>query len=74
MSDAALQGATRRAARNQDDSQTTMPLTTVDKIDADGVKLFYHASGQANAPVVLLAASIPNLVLHVPRTYSASRG
>ncbi len=59
MSDAALQEATRRAARSQDDGRTTVPLATVDKIDADGVKVFYRAAGQTNAPVVLLLHGFP---------------
>ena len=59
MSDAALQEATRRAARSQDDGRTTVPLATVDKIEADGVKVFYRAAGQTNAPVVLLLHGFP---------------
>ncbi len=59
MSDAALHEATRRAARNQDDVRTSVPLTTIDKIEADGVKVFYRAAGQANAPVVLLLHGFP---------------
>src|SRR3984893_19356503 len=59
MSDAALQEVTRRAARNQDGGRTSVPLTTIDKIEADGVKVFYRAAGQANAPVVLLLHGFP---------------
>src|SRR5580658_5830205 len=59
MSDATLQEPTKRAARNQDDGRTTVPLTTIDKIEADGVKVFYRAAGQANAPAVLLLHGFP---------------
>jgi len=36
-----------------------IPLTSVHKIDADGVKVFYRAAGEPTAPVVLLLHGFP---------------
>ena len=40
-------------------SQLGVPRTTVHKIDADGVRLFYRESGDPAAPVVLLLHGFP---------------
>ena len=40
-------------------SQLGVPRTTVHKIDADGVRLFYRAAGDPAAPVVLLLHGFP---------------
>ena len=40
-------------------SQPTVPVTSVHKIEADGVEVFYRAAGDPNAPVVLLLHGFP---------------
>jgi pimeloyl-ACP methyl ester carboxylesterase len=37
----------------------TIPLTTVHKIEADGVQVFYREAGESSAPVVLLLHGFP---------------
>jgi pimeloyl-ACP methyl ester carboxylesterase len=37
----------------------SVPVTSVHKVDADGVRVFYRAAGDANAPVVLLLHGFP---------------
>ena len=36
-----------------------VPVTTIDKVEADGVQVFYRAGGDPNAPVVLLLHGFP---------------
>jgi pimeloyl-ACP methyl ester carboxylesterase len=59
MSDATSRTATKRAAPSEGASQSTVPLTSVHKIEADGVQVFYRGAGDANAPVVLLLHGFP---------------
>ncbi len=40
-------------------SQFTVPVTSVHKIEADGIKVFYRAAGDAAAPVLLLLHGFP---------------
>src|SRR6266436_3812752 len=40
-------------------SQSAVPVTSVQKVDADGVEVFYRAAGDPNAPVVLLLHGFP---------------
>ena len=40
-------------------SQLTVPVTSVHKVQADGVKVFYRAAGDPSAPVVLLLHGFP---------------
>ena len=40
-------------------SQFAVPVTSVHKIEADGVKVFYRAAGDPSAPVVLLLHGFP---------------
>ena len=40
-------------------SQFAVPVTSVHKVDADGVKVFYRAAGDPSAPVVLLLHGFP---------------
>ncbi|HTV59772.1 MAG TPA: alpha/beta hydrolase [Verrucomicrobiae bacterium] len=54
MSDTKSQTATKRAG-----TQSTVPLTTVHKVEADGVQVFYRAAGEPSAPVVLLLHGFP---------------
>jgi alpha-beta hydrolase superfamily lysophospholipase len=41
------------------EAQVAMPLTSVRKIEADGVRIFYRAAGDPSAPVVLLLHGFP---------------
>src|SRR6266567_4894889 len=59
MSDATSHTATKRGASSQDVARVSLPLTSVHKVEADGVQVFYRASGEANAPVVLLLHGFP---------------
>ena len=59
MSDAASRAGTKRAAPGQSDARFEVPLTSVHKVEADGVKVFYRAAGETNAPVVLLLHGFP---------------
>jgi pimeloyl-ACP methyl ester carboxylesterase len=40
-------------------SQSTVPVTSVHKIEADGINVFYRAAGDAAAPVLLLLHGFP---------------
>jgi pimeloyl-ACP methyl ester carboxylesterase len=59
MSDAASRTATKRGVSSQDIARIGVPLTSVHKVEADGVQVFYRAAGEANAPVVLLLHGFP---------------
>ena len=39
--------------------QPSVPLTSLHRVEADGVRVFYRAGGDANAPVVLLLHGFP---------------
>jgi pimeloyl-ACP methyl ester carboxylesterase len=41
-------------------SQFTVPVTSVHKVEADGVEVFYRAAGDSGAPVVLLLHGFPS--------------
>ena len=59
MSDATSRTATKRAAPSQDDARFSVPPTSIHRVEADGVQVFYRAAGEANAPVVLLLHGFP---------------
>jgi pimeloyl-ACP methyl ester carboxylesterase len=59
MSDAMSRTATKRTAPSQDDARFGLPLTSIHKVEADGVQVFYRTAGEANAPVVLLLHGFP---------------
>ncbi|MGC1089770.1 MAG: alpha/beta fold hydrolase, partial [Candidatus Acidiferrum sp.] len=59
MSDATSQTATKRAASSAGAAQFSLPPTSVHKVEADGVQMFYRAAGEANPPVVLLLHGFP---------------
>ena len=59
MSDAASRTATKRGTSSQDVAPSSAPLTSVHKVEADGVQVFYRAAGQTNSPVVLLLHGFP---------------
>ena len=58
MSDATSRTATKRPAPSQDDARFSLPLTSIHRVAADGVQVFYRTAGGANAPVVLLLLSL----------------
>jgi pimeloyl-ACP methyl ester carboxylesterase len=39
--------------------QSTVPVTSVDKVEANGVQIFYRAAGDVSAPVLLLLHGFP---------------
>ena len=41
------------------EAQFNMPVTSIQKVEADGVRVFYRAAGDATAPVVLLLHGFP---------------
>ncbi len=54
MSDMDSQTATKRA-----EAHYTVPSATIHRVEADGVRVFYRAAGDASAPVVLLLHGFP---------------
>src|SRR5271156_5624250 len=59
MSDATPRAAAKRLAPSQDDAGFSAPPTSIQRVQADGVQMFYRAAGEANAPVVLLLHGFP---------------
>jgi pimeloyl-ACP methyl ester carboxylesterase len=59
MSDATSRAATKRPAPTQDNARFTLPPASIHRVEADGVRVFYRAAGEANAPVVLLLHGFP---------------
>jgi pimeloyl-ACP methyl ester carboxylesterase len=59
MSDATSHAASKRGMSRQDAARISVPPTSVHKIAADGVQVFYRVAGEANAPVVLLLHGFP---------------
>jgi len=41
------------------ESQTTVPVTSVQKVRADGIEIFYRAAGDPGSPVILLLHGFP---------------
>jgi pimeloyl-ACP methyl ester carboxylesterase len=50
---------TKRSSGLSLPSGLSVPVTSVHRVDADGVRVFYRAAGDANAPVVLLLHGFP---------------
>src|SRR3984957_8956217 len=59
MSGATLRTATKRVMRSQDDARFSVPPTSIHRVEADGVQVFYRAAGETDAPVVLLLHGFP---------------
>ena len=51
--------ASKRPMPTQDDARFNVPTTSIHRVEADGVQVFYRAAGEANAPVVLLLHGFP---------------
>jgi pimeloyl-ACP methyl ester carboxylesterase len=58
MSDATSRTATKRATA-LGAGEFSVPLSSVHKVEADGVQVFYRTAGEANVPVVLLLHGFP---------------
>jgi pimeloyl-ACP methyl ester carboxylesterase len=52
-------GSQQGSAVTGTSQQSTVPLTTVHKVKADGVEIFYRAAGDAAAPALLLLHGFP---------------
>jgi len=59
MSDAMSRTGTKRAEPSDDLRRFHIPVTSVQRAEADGVQVFYRAAGDPNAPVVLLLHGFP---------------
>jgi pimeloyl-ACP methyl ester carboxylesterase len=55
MTEATSRAGMKRAAPGRE----AVPVTTIGKIEADGVQVFYRAAGDPNSPVVLLLHGFP---------------
>ena len=60
MHDATSRATTKRVAPDQNTGRSSVPRTSVHKVEVDGVQVFYRAAGDANAPVVLLLHGFPS--------------
>ena len=59
MSGTTSRKAAKRPAPSQEDVRFSVPLTSVHKVEADGVQMFFRAAGETSAPVVLLLHGFP---------------
>lgn len=59
MSDATSGTATKRTAPGQDGARISVPRTYINRVEADGVRVFYRGAGEASAPVILLLHGFP---------------
>src|SRR6202789_1009022 len=53
------QTATKGMMPRQDESRFNVPTTSIHRVEADAVQVFYRSAGDANAPVVLLLHGFP---------------
>jgi len=60
MSDATPRTATKRQTPRQDDARVNVPNTSIHRVEADGVQVFYREAGDFTAPVVLLLHGFPS--------------
>jgi pimeloyl-ACP methyl ester carboxylesterase len=58
MSDKPSRAISKREVLSHD-ARINVPLTSVHKVEADGLQIFYRAAGKPNAPVVLLLHGFP---------------
>jgi pimeloyl-ACP methyl ester carboxylesterase len=59
MSDATSGTAIKRPVPGQGSARFSMPPTSIQRVEADGVQVFYRAAGEPNAPVILLLHGFP---------------
>lgn len=55
----AISAKTTQGASRADDPKFGVPFTSMHKVEADGVQVFYRAAGDPNAPVILLLHGFP---------------
>jgi pimeloyl-ACP methyl ester carboxylesterase len=60
MTDATSRTATKRATPIPYGSRVNEPRTSIHRVKANGVNVFYRAAGEANGPVVLLLHGFPS--------------
>src|SRR5437879_11173854 len=60
MSDATSRTATKRAAPSLDAARISVSLTSVHKVEAGGVQVFYRTAAEANRPAILLLHGFPS--------------
>jgi pimeloyl-ACP methyl ester carboxylesterase len=59
MNDATSRAGRKRAMPSQANALFDVPLTSVHKVEADGVQVFYRDAGAVNDPVILLLHGFP---------------
>jgi pimeloyl-ACP methyl ester carboxylesterase len=59
MSEARVRKLTESPAASPDQQSFSVPPTSIHRVEADGVSVFYRAAGDAGAPVVLLLHGFP---------------
>ena len=59
MTEATSRTGTKRAGQDQGVDRFSVPVTSIHRVEADGVRMFYRAAGDANAPVILLLHGFP---------------
>jgi pimeloyl-ACP methyl ester carboxylesterase len=59
MSHVTSETAAKCPAPSQKDARFRLPLTSIHRVEADGVQVFYRAAGETNAPVILLLHGFP---------------
>jgi len=67
-------------SKTQQQPSFSVPVTSIHKLEADGVRVFYRAAGDPNSPVVLLLHGFPTssfmfreLIHALPTTTGRSR-
>ena len=59
MSDTTSRTGAKAAARSNDFQKSSVPSVSIQKVEADGVHVFYRAAGDPSAPMVLLLHGFP---------------
>ena len=60
MSKAASRTGVKGGAPSQGNARPSAPPTSIHRVEADGVRVFYRAAGEANSPAVLLLHGFPS--------------
>jgi pimeloyl-ACP methyl ester carboxylesterase len=59
MSDATSRAEIKGAAPIQSDARFAVPRTSIHRVEADGVQMFYRSAGESSAPLILLLHGFP---------------
>src|SRR5262249_18705211 len=59
MGDATSRAEIKRAGSIEGDARFAVPRTSIHRVEADGVQMFYRAAGEASAPLILLLHGFP---------------